>query len=203
MIWYSHLLQNFPQFVVIHTVKNFGIVNKAEVNVFLQLSCFFNDPTDVGILISGSSTFSKSSLNIWKFTGHLLLSLVWRILSITLLVCEKSAVVWYLEHSLALPFLGLEWKLTLSSPVAPAEFSKFAGILSATLSQHHLLGFEIAQLEFHCLTGFVHSHGFTFQDVWLEVSDHTTVVIWIMKILFCIALLYIFLPPRLNIFYFC
>ena len=64
MVWYSHLLKNFPQFVVIHTVKGFDIVNKAEVNVFLELSCHFDDPTDVGNLISGSSAFSKSSLNI-------------------------------------------------------------------------------------------------------------------------------------------
>ena len=73
MIWYSHLLKNFPQFVVIHTVKSFGIVNKAEVDVFLELSCFFDDPTDVGNLISGSSALSKTSLNIWKFTVHVLL----------------------------------------------------------------------------------------------------------------------------------
>ena len=73
MVWYSHLLKNFPQFVVIPTVKGFGIVNKAEVDVFLQLSCFFDDPTDVGNLISSSSAFSKSSLNIWKFTVHVLL----------------------------------------------------------------------------------------------------------------------------------
>ena len=73
MVWYSHLLKNFPQFVVIHTVKGFGIVNKAEVAVFLQLSCFFDDPTNVGNLISGSSAFSKSSLNICKFMVHVLL----------------------------------------------------------------------------------------------------------------------------------
>ena len=73
MVWYSHLFKNFPQFVAIHTVKGFGIVNKAEVDVFLELSCFFNDPTDVGNLISGSSAFSKNSLNIWKFTVHVLL----------------------------------------------------------------------------------------------------------------------------------
>ena len=66
-------LQNFPHFVVIHTVKGFGIVNKAEVDAFLELSCFFNGPSDVGNLISGSSAFSKSSLNIWKFMGHVLL----------------------------------------------------------------------------------------------------------------------------------
>ena len=73
MIWYSYLLKNFPQFVVMHTVKGFGIVNKAEVDVFLELSCIFDDPTDVGNLISSFSAFSKSSLNIWKFTVHVLL----------------------------------------------------------------------------------------------------------------------------------
>ena len=73
MVWYSHLLKNFPQFVVIHTVKGFGVVNKAEVAVFRDLSCFFDDPTDVGNLISGSSAFSKSSLNIWKFSVQVLL----------------------------------------------------------------------------------------------------------------------------------
>ena len=73
MVWYSHLFQNFPQFIVIHTVKGFGIVNKAETDVFLELSCFFHDPADVGNLISGFSAFSKSSLNIWKFTVHILL----------------------------------------------------------------------------------------------------------------------------------
>ena len=73
MVWYSHLLKNFPQLVVIHTVKGFGIVNKAEVDVFLELSCFFNDPTDVGNLISGSSAFSKSSLSLWEFSVHILL----------------------------------------------------------------------------------------------------------------------------------
>ena len=73
MVWYSHLFQNFPQFVVIHTVKGFGIVNEAEVDGFPELSCFFDDPADVGNLISGSSAFSKTSLNIWKFTVHVLL----------------------------------------------------------------------------------------------------------------------------------
>ena len=73
MVWYSHLFQNFPQFIVIHTVKGFGVVNKAEVDAFLELSYFFNDPADVGNLISGSSAFSKSSLNIWKFSVHILL----------------------------------------------------------------------------------------------------------------------------------
>ena len=73
MVWYSHLFKNVPQFVVIHTVKGFGIVSKAEGGVFLELSCFFDDAADVGNLISGSSAFSKSSLNLWKFTVHVLL----------------------------------------------------------------------------------------------------------------------------------
>ena len=69
MVWYSHLFQNFPQFIVIHTVKGFGIVNKAETDVFLELSCFFDDSADVGNLVSGSSAFSKTSLNIWEVHG--------------------------------------------------------------------------------------------------------------------------------------
>ena len=73
MVWYSHLFKNFPQFVVIHTVKGFGVVIKAEVDVLLDFSCFFDDPLDVGKLISGSSAFTKSSLNIWKFSVHVLL----------------------------------------------------------------------------------------------------------------------------------
>ena len=73
MVWYSHLFQNFPQFIMIHTVKGCGIVKKAEIDVFLELSCSFDDPMDVGNLISGSSAFSKSNLNIWKFLVHVLL----------------------------------------------------------------------------------------------------------------------------------
>ena len=74
MVWYSHLLKNFPQFIVIHIVKGFGIVNKAEIDVFLELSCFFNDPADVGNLVSGSSAFPKTSLNIWTSLGCTVLS---------------------------------------------------------------------------------------------------------------------------------
>ena len=86
VVWYSHILKNFSQFVVIHTVKGFGIVNKAKIDVFLELSCFFYDPADVSNLIFGSSAFLKSTLNIWKFTVHVCWSLAWRILSITLLL---------------------------------------------------------------------------------------------------------------------
>ena len=73
VVWYSLLFQNFPQFIVIHTVKGFGIVNKAEIDVFLELSFLFDDPTDIGNLISGSSAFSKTILNIWQFMVHVLL----------------------------------------------------------------------------------------------------------------------------------
>ena len=96
MVWYSHLFQNFLQFVVIHTVKGFGIVNKAETDVFLELSCFFDDPTDVGNLICGSSAFSEASLNIFKYWVHVLLKPTleaYYALSITLLACEMSAIV--------------------------------------------------------------------------------------------------------------
>ena len=148
VVWYSHLFQNFPQFIVIHTVKGFGKVNKTEVDVFLELFWFLNDPTDVGNLISGPSAFSKSSLNIWKFI-HVLLkpglenfehyfASMWD-------ECNSLNILW---HSLS---LGLEWKLTFSNPVATAEFSKFAGMLTSALSQHHLSGFEIAQFEFRFL----------------------------------------------------
>ena len=91
MVWYSHLLKNFPQFVVTHTVKGFGLVNKADV--FLELSCFFDDPTDVDNLISGSSVFCKSTLNIWKFMVHILLKPDLENFSITLLACEMSVML--------------------------------------------------------------------------------------------------------------
>ena len=93
VVWYSHFFQNFPQFIVIHTGKGFGIVNKVEIDVFLELSCFFHDPVDVGNLIFGSCAFSKTSLNIRKFTFTYCWRLAWRILSITLVACEMSALV--------------------------------------------------------------------------------------------------------------
>ena len=94
MDWYSHLFKNFPQFAVNHTVKGFGIVNKAEVDVILEFSCFFDDPTDAGNLISGSSALSKSSLKIWNFMVQVLLKPGLENLSITLLVYEMNAIVW-------------------------------------------------------------------------------------------------------------
>ena len=121
VVWYSYLFKNFPQFVVIHTVKGFGIFNKVDF-FFLELSCFLDDPMDVGSLISGSSAFSKSSFNIWNFMVHVLLkpglenfehyfASIWDECN-----CAVSSlnILW---HCLS---LGLEWKLTFSSPVAIA-----------------------------------------------------------------------------------
>ena len=151
VVWYSHLFKNFPVCCDSHSQRLWH--SKAKVDVFLELSCFFDDTTDVGNLISGSCAFSKTSLNIWKFTVHVLLkpglenfehcfASMWDGCS--------CAVVW--------AFFGIaflwDWKENWpfpESPVATAEFSKFAGILSAALSQHHLLEFEIAPLEFHNL----------------------------------------------------
>ena len=150
VVWYSHLFKNFPKFVVIHTVKGFGVVNKADI--FLELSCFFDDPTDVGNLISGSSAFSKSSLNIWKFTVHLLLKPVLENFE------HYFASVWDECNCVAVwAFFGIaflwDWNENWPFPVLwpLLSFSKFAVILRAALSQHHLSGFEIAQLEFHHL----------------------------------------------------
>ena len=110
VVWYSHLLKNFPQFVVIHIVKRFGIVNKAEVDVFLELSCFFNDPTNAGNLISGSSAFSKSRLDIWKFIVYVLPQPVLENFE------HYFASVWdeyHREHSLAWTFFGIRMKIDL------------------------------------------------------------------------------------------
>ena len=94
VVWHSPLFKNIPQFAVIHTVKGFGVVNEAEVDVFLEFSCFFYNPVDVGNLISDSFAFSKSSLHIWMFSVHILLKPILKDFNITLLSCEMSAVVW-------------------------------------------------------------------------------------------------------------
>ena len=108
VVWYSHIFQNCPQFIVIHTAKGFGIFNKAERDVILELSCFFHDPADVGNLISGSSAFSKTSLNIWKFTVHILLKPGLESFEHYFTSVEMSAIV----HSLSILWhclsLGLE-----------------------------------------------------------------------------------------------
>ena len=113
VVWYSQLSQNFPQFIVIHTVKGFGIVNKAEIDVFLELSCFFNDPADVGNLISGSSAFSRTSLNIRKVTIHISLKPGLENFEhyFTSMCDECNCAV--VEHSLALPFFGIGMKTDL------------------------------------------------------------------------------------------
>ena len=113
MVWYSHLLKNFQQFIVIHTVKGFAIVNKAEIDVFLELSCFFDNSTDVGNLISGSSTYSKSNLNIWRFMVHVLLKPGLEDFEHYFLACEMSAILRQFEHSLALPFFEIAMKTDL------------------------------------------------------------------------------------------
>ena len=152
VVWYSHLLKNFPLFVVIYTVKGFSIVSKTEVDVFMVFSCFIDDPVDVGNLISGSSAFSKSSLNIWRFTVHVPLKPGLETIE------HYFASMWDGCNCVVIwAFFGIaflwDWneKLTFSGPVATAEFSQFAGILSAALKKHHLLGFEIAQLQFYHL----------------------------------------------------
>ena len=112
MAWYSHLFKNFPQFVVIHTVKVFGIVNKQKL-IFLELSCFLDDPTDVGNLISGSFAFCKISLNIWKVMVYVLLKPGLENFEHYFLACEMSAIVWSFEHLLALLFFGIGMKTDL------------------------------------------------------------------------------------------
>ena len=141
VVWYSHLLKTFPQFVVIHTVKGFNVVYEADV--YLELSCLFDDPADVGNLISGSSAFPKFSLYICKFSVNILLKPGLGDFALVKL-CSSLSILWHC------PSFMLEWKLTFSNPMATADFSKFAGIFSTALSQH-LLGYEIAQLEFHHL----------------------------------------------------
>ena len=112
MVWYSHFFQNFPQFIVIQTVKGFGIVDKAEIDVFLELSCFFDDPVDVGNLFSDSSAFFKTSLNIWKFTVHILLKPDLENFEHYFARYEMSAIVQHFAHSLVLAFLMIYWKST-------------------------------------------------------------------------------------------
>ena len=139
VVWYSHLFQNFPQLIVIHTVKGSGIINKAEVDVFLELSCFFDDPVDVGSLISGSSAFSKSSLNIWKFTVHYCWSLAWRILNITFASMRdeyNGVVVW--------AFFGIafvwDWNENWPFPVLLAT-AEFPNLLTYWVQHFHSIIF--------------------------------------------------------------
>ena len=152
VVWYFHLLKNFPQFFVIYTVKSFDMVNKAEVGIFLEFPCFSYDPTDVHDLISDSSAFCKSSLYIWKFLVHILLKPNLKDFE------HYFAGMWDECNCVVVrAFFGIaflwDWNENCHLPSfeATADFSKFAGILSAALSQYHLLGFDIAQLEFYHL----------------------------------------------------
>ena len=111
--WYSHLFKRFPQFVMIHTVKGFSVVNETKVYVFLELPGFLYDPANVGNLSSGSSAFPKPNLDIWKFLVHIMLKLSMQYLSMTLLALEMSAIVQWLAHSLVLPFLGTGMRIDL------------------------------------------------------------------------------------------
>ena len=113
MVWYSHLFQNFPQFIVIHTAKGSGVVNKAEIDVLLELSCFFNDPEDVGNLIPGSSVFSISSLNIWNFTVHVLLKPGLENFEYDFIRVLDECNCAVFKHSLAFPFFGIGMKTDL------------------------------------------------------------------------------------------
>ena len=140
VIWHSHLLKNFPQFVVIHTVKGFGVVNEAEVGVFLELSCFLYDPTDVGNLISDSSAFSKSSLNIWKFFVHLWLK-PWLENFEQYFASMRDecncAVVW---TSFGIAFL-LDWNENSPFPV-PCPLLSFPNLLACWVQHFHCIIFQ-------------------------------------------------------------
>ena len=152
VVWYSHLFKNFPQFVVVHTVKGFSVVNEAVLDSFLEFPCFLYDLIYAANLISDSSAFSKSSLYVWNFSVHVLLKPSLKDFE------HYIASMWNKHNCTVLwTFFGIallwDWNKnwSFSSPVTTAEFPKFADLLSAALSQHHLLRFEIAQLEFHHL----------------------------------------------------
>ena len=149
VVWYSHVFKIFLQFVVIHTVKGFGVVNKTDV--FLELSCFFYDPTDVGHLISGSSTYSNSAWTSGSLWFTYCWSLAWRILSTTLLTCEMSLSILWHCLPLALPSFGIGMKTDLFQSCGHCWVFQIPCIFSAVLSQHHLSVFEIGPLEFHPL----------------------------------------------------
>ena len=136
MVWYSHLFKSFSQFIMIHTVKGFGVVN-----VFLEFPCFLYDPANVGNWISGSSSFSKPSLDIWKFLDGIMLSLVCKILSMTLLVWEMSVTVWWLAHSLVLLFFGVGMRIDLFWSCGHCWVFQICWHTEGNTLRHHPLGF--------------------------------------------------------------
>ena len=155
VVRYSHVFQNFPHFIVIYTVKGFGVVNRAKIDDFLELPFFSMIQQMLAIWLLVPLPFLNPAWTSGSSRFTYCWNLPWRILSITLLACEMAQLCSCLNilwHCLS---WGLVWKPTFCSTVSTAEFSKFAGISSATLSLHHLLGFKITQLELHHL--FVHS----------------------------------------------
>ena len=152
VVWYAHLLKNFPQFIVIHIVKGFGIINKAEIDVFLELSCFFDDPSDVGNLISGSSAFPKIRLNIWKFTVHVLLKPGLESFEhYTASMWDECncAVVWPFFDIAFLSSWNENWPFPVLWPLL-----SFLNLLAYWVQDFNsiiFLRFEIVQLEFHHL----------------------------------------------------
>ena len=150
-VWYSHLLKNFPQFIVIHTVKGLAQSIKQKQMFFLELSCFFHNPADVGNLISGSSAFSKTSLNIRKFMVHILLKPGLENFELTLLSCEMSAIVQQFEHSLALPLFGIGMKTDLFRSCGHCCVFHICWHIECSTFTASSFRFEVAQLEFHHL----------------------------------------------------
>ena len=199
LVWYSHLFQNFPQYIMIHTVKGFDIVNKQKRDVFLELSCFFDDPADLGNLTSGSSAFSKTSLNIWKFMVHVLVkpglenfehysTSLWGECNYAV-VCAffGTAFLWDWNENCPVASFPVLWPL-LSFPnflafcVGTFTASSFRIWNSSTGILSPPLAVFVVMLSKAHLT-------FTFQDVWLYVSDYTIVIFWVMKMFFCTVLL--------------
>ena len=113
MVWYSHLLKSFPLFLMIHTVNCFGVADETEVDVFLEFPSFLYEPANIGNLISGPSSFSKPTLDIWRFSVYIMLKPSMQVLSMTLLAWETSAIVWWPAHALVLPFLGTRMRIDL------------------------------------------------------------------------------------------
>ena len=174
VVWHSHLFKNFPAFVVVHTVKGLGIVNKAEENNFLELSCFFDDTTNVGNLISGSSAFSKSSLNIWKFSVHILLKPGLENFEhyfVSMWDGCNCAVVWTFFGIAFLRDWNDNWPFSVLWPLL-----SFPDLLACWVQHFHSISFQdLKSLSWNSITStsFVHSDAyytplyFTFQDPWL------------------------------------
>ena len=193
---------------MIHGVKGFGIINRTEIYVFLELSCFLYVSMHVGNLISSSSAYSKSFLNICKFMVHILLKLACRILSITMLVCEVSAVLRQLEHSSAFPFFGTEMKTDLSIHVTTAEFPRCWHIVCNTFTASSFsIWNRSTGMSSHPLDLFIvmHSKAHLTSHSRMSSSRWVLTLSWLSRswCSFLYSSLGVFLPYLLNIFYFC